>query len=176
MRSDRLTGRVYDLAVLRQFRRTIFVLEISVDELRILSIGNKTDLLRLLLVGGVEIRIACNIADLAFQHLAERKVRTRKLVLSQLPKKIALIFPMILSARQAIAIRCFVVFDAGIMSGRDFVTVQRDRHSIKRRKFQTRIARDTRDRRFARQVALDEWLDNIAFKIFFEIQDIEREP
>src|SRR5436190_9637670 len=81
---------------------------------------------------------------------------------------------MIASAIKAIAIRTLILLDAGVVAGRDLFTAKRNGHAVERGKFQSRIARDARDRRFTRQIALYKRLDNISFEIFFEIQDIER--
>ena len=53
VRADRFAGSVYDLAAGWQFARAVFVIEIAVNKFRILAVGHKADLLRLLLFGGV---------------------------------------------------------------------------------------------------------------------------
>src|SRR5687768_2338259 len=83
MFANGFAGSVHDLATLRHFVGAIFMIEIAIDELRVLTIGDETYLLRLLLVGGVEVRIASDLAHFALEHLAEREVSARKLVLSQ---------------------------------------------------------------------------------------------
>src|SRR4030095_4991269 len=54
MRSHSFTRRVDDRSALGHFVRAVFVLEIAIDKFRILPIGNKADLLRLLLLSRVE--------------------------------------------------------------------------------------------------------------------------
>ncbi len=80
---------------------------------------------------------------------------------------------MISSAKQTIAISRLVILDTCKMPGRDLVTAQRNRHPVKRRKFQTRIARHTRYRRFPAQITRDKRLDHVAFEVFLKIQNIE---
>ena len=73
--TDRFAGGVYDLTRSRHFIGAIFVIEIAIDKLRVLPVGHEADLLRLLFLRRVEIRIACDIADLALQHVTEWKIR-----------------------------------------------------------------------------------------------------
>ena len=149
--ADRFAVRVDDLAAVGQFAAAVLVVEIAVDKLGIFAVRHKADLLRFLFFGSVKIRLAGDVADLAFGHFAERKMRTRKLFLRQLPQENSS-GPSSDSGRgKAIAIGRFVVFDTCIMAGRDLVAAEADRHLIERGELQTRIARDARNRRFARR-------------------------
>ena len=113
------------------------MIKVSVNELGILAVRHEADLLRFLFFGSVEIRLAGDIADLFFEHFAERKIRTRKLFLRQFPKEIALVLPMVFSAEKAVTVSRFVIFDAGVMAGRDLFASERDCHAVERREFQT---------------------------------------
>src|SRR5690606_9846269 len=176
MFAQMLPGGIHDLTALRQFLRPALVLEITVDKLRILPIRNKTDLLRFLLLGDSEVRAACELPHLALEHLSKREICTRKLVLRQLPHKIALVLPVIPATKKAIASSRLIVLDASIMSRCDLVAPQRLGHPVQRGKLKPGITRDARYRRLAMQITLNKRLDHIAVKILFEIENIERKP
>src|SRR5688572_33254117 len=76
--------------------------------------------------------------------------------------------------QQTIPIRSHVKLDARVMSGSDFVATQTCRQSIARRKLQSAIATDARNRRFAVEIARHKRCDHVTFEITFEIQYVKR--
>src|ERR1051325_4455432 len=64
--------------------------------------------------------------------------------------------------------------DSRVMTRRDFFTTQTDGEFIKRRKFETAVASDTRNGCLAIQVAVDERLHDVALEFLFQVQNIER--
>ena len=92
----------------------------------------------------------------------------------QLPEKIALIFPVVSPAEKPVPVRRCVIFDPGVMPGRDLVAAKRNGHAVKRGKLEPRVAGNAGYRCLARKIALDKGLDDIAVKVLLKVQNIER--
>src|SRR5690242_7838584 len=82
---------VLDLSA-RTLRRDSLLAEIGVDEARIVAIGDEADLLAIRLLGHRKTQLARQLAHLRLGHFAQRKLRSRQLLLLQAEKKIGLIF------------------------------------------------------------------------------------
>src|SRR5688572_22224259 len=78
--------------------------------------------------------------------------------------------------QQTIPILSHVKLDARVMSGSDFVATQTCCQSIERRKLQSAIATDARNRRFAVEIARHKRCDHVTFEITFEIQYVNGNP
>src|SRR5690242_5307594 len=80
---------------------------------------------------------------------------------------------MIASAKKAITICGLIVNNPGIMAGRNLIAFEALGHAIKRCKLQAGIARNTRYRCLAAQIALDEWFNDRLFELTLKIQNVE---
>src|SRR5712692_507037 len=169
MRANDGAASADDLAGSGQTIGLVFRFQVAIDEAGIVTIGNKTNFLRLGLLSHREFVAPRRLAHIRLGHFAEREQRTRKLVLSQLPKKVRLVLLRIVAAQQSITIRRGVEFDARVVSRCYFFATQTRRQTIERRKLQTTVASKAGNRRLAVQIAGDKRLHDIALKFALEI-------
>src|SRR5262245_47843863 len=134
VRTNNFARGCHDLAGGRPFTFPVFVVEIPVNKFGVFPIRHKADLLRFSLFCCVKLRFAGDLSDLFLYQFTEGKIRTSKLILCQLPKKIALVLPMVSTAEKPIPIDRLIIFDASVMPGRYLVTAETLRHSIERSK------------------------------------------
>ena len=101
-------------------------------------------------------------------------MRARQLLLGQFPKKVRLVLLKIAAAKQSVTIRRFVILNARIVAGRNFLAAETRRQSVKRSKLQTAVAGDAGNRSFAVEITGDERLHHVALKFAFQIQHVKR--
>src|SRR5271170_3824136 len=108
-----MTVQVHDVAArfLHEIRR--------LEKAAIIVVRHEADFHALLLVGGLEIAVPRHFARVALGLVAQRKNRTRKLVLPKREKKITLILPQIASALEQMTRIVGAFFHACKMAGRN---------------------------------------------------------
>jgi hypothetical protein len=71
-------------------------------------------------------------------------------------------------------VRLFVEANARVVARRDLLAPDAHGRPVERSELQTAVASDTRNRRLAFEITLDERLDHVALELALEIQDVER--
>ena len=83
--ADYCAACIYDLTFTGQLVTITLSRQIAIDEAGVVTIRNKTDLLRLRFLSYCERMLSGYFTDFRFRHLTQRKHRARKLRLCQLP-------------------------------------------------------------------------------------------
>ena len=81
------------------------LLEVRIDELRVIAVRNEADLLAIVLRRNRQPVLASQFAHLRLQQMPERKLRTGQLLLRQAEKEISLILAWVSTPHQLIAAR-----------------------------------------------------------------------
>src|SRR3954469_8916550 len=164
-RRDQIARRVRQLLTLLR--------QICVEELLVIAARNKTDLLRVRLVGKyLQALVARLFADFWLTHVTQREQRSRKLLLRQSKKKVRLVLRMVHRTLQQPPATLLIEFVARVMPGRDVLGTDLACRSQQLIKLQMIVAERARNRRSARKIVVDEWLHDVALKPVFLVHHV----
>ena len=144
------------------------------DEGGIVAVGHKADILTVGLVRVDKAVLLRDTAHLVLAQSAERESDMAELFLRQRIEHIALI----LGGVERLFQQIFSVFflDAGIMTRHDQITSQLPRTEQELVEFHIAVTVDTGIGRDAAAVAIDEFADDLLFKILGKVEHIIRDP
>src|SRR2546429_1019482 len=124
MRAQNLAACGHDFTLARLAACLLFGRQVTIDEARVVTVRNEADLLRLFLFRHRQLIIARRLTRIVLRQFSQRKQRARKLILSQLPKKVRLILLRIAAAQQATTIARFVELNARVVTGGNFLAAK----------------------------------------------------
>ena len=113
----------------------------------IVAVGNKADVLRVLLIRVGQSRSGSLGTDVRLVKLAYRQQQVRKLPLRELIEHVALVLAVVFSAQQAVKTARFVMLHARIVPRGNAVIAHLQRAVQKRAEFQLTVAVDAGIRR-----------------------------
>src|SRR5262245_580176 len=145
----------------------------TLDERRVIAVGNETDLLAVGLLGDCQPQATCLPAHLGLGERAHRKHRTRELLLRQRKEEVRLILVGIHAAlQQPSTVR--IALHARVVAGRDLLGAESARALQERRELQVAVAMRTWQRRPSGCVLLNEVRDHSLAKLALEIDNVVR--
>ena len=142
------------------------------DELRIISIRHKADVLTVVLFRIDKTMCFRDGTRLAFRHAAEWKLCVRKLILCQGIEHIALIFACVDCFLQEIAPGCFILYNLRIMSGDNVIHSKLLCPLVQIFEFQIAVTVDAGIRCDATFVAMHELVHDLFLEMFLEVHDV----
>src|SRR5258707_1065947 len=155
-------------------QRLALIGEIGVNEALVIAAGDKTNLLRIRLLGEREPVLAREFAHLRLIHLAQRKARAAELLLRETKKKICLVLGGIGGAAQQPAIALGIKLAARVVSRSKEVGANLPRGDQQLIELQVIVAKAARNRRASGEILLHERPHYVLLKTFFMIYDVVR--
>ncbi len=146
--------------------------EVSVDESRIVAVGNEANLLAVGLRGHRQSQLASQIAHLRLGVSAQGKIGAGQLLLLQAEEEIGLVLGVVHAPAHLIAARRVVKADARVMAGGDALRAHAGRHIQKLIELDEVVAERAGDGRAAGQIIVDEGLHHLLFEAGFEVDDV----
>ena len=146
---------------------------VPLDEGRIVAVGDEADILAVGLRRVDKAVLLCDAAHLVLAQPAEGKARMRELFLRQRVEDIALVLALVETfAQEPLAVP---LFDSCIVTGGDRVAPQLARPVIEAVELERAVAVDAGIRGDPLPLAVDEFFDDLFFKIILEIENVERD-
>ena len=145
------------------------------ERVAVVAAGHEADLLALGLVGRGQAEAARDVADLGLGQLAEREPGVLELVLAQAVQEVGLVLVRVARPQQS---RPPVGADVAprVVPGRDrLAVVQVARPTEQGAELHVRVAVDARRRRLARQVGVEERLEDPGVELALQVHDVERD-
>ena len=138
----------------------------------VVPIGNKADILAVVLAGVDEALLLGNLPDFFFGQVPQRELNVGHLILIQTGQKIGLILGSIFGLAQQIPAGFFVLANPGIVPGYHIVTAQNPGPIQQSLELQVPVAVNTGVGGQTGLVAADKFLYDFLFKSFLEIKDV----
>ena len=157
---------------LRLLRRDAALAEIGIDERRVVAVGDEADLLAIGLGGHRQSQLARQLAHLRLGVAAERKIRSRQLLLLQAEEKIGLILRTVRATAHLIAAGCIVEADARVMASGDARCAHALGQIEELIELDEVVAERAGDGRAARQIIVDKRLDDLLFEARLEVDHV----
>src|SRR5580704_4450569 len=173
--AEHVTLGVANLA-LRLFRSDATLAKVSVDECRVVAVGNEADLLAIRLGGDGQSQFASQFANLRLGVTSQRKIGARQLLLFQAEQKIGLILGVVRAAAHLIAVGRVVKADARVMAGRDARGPHARRQIEELIELDEVVAERAGNGRAACQIIVDKRLHHLLLEARLEINHVIGNP
>ncbi len=165
-RSHQLAGRIG--------QRFVLLGKISVDELFVISAGNKTNFLRVWLLRKRQSLLLRQLAHFGLAHSAQRKQRSAQLLLRKTEQEVRLILRGINRTLQQPAPTNSILFDSRVMSSCQHFGADLSRSNQQLIELKVIVAETARNRCSSRKVFLHKWTNYVVLETLLLVHYVIR--